>query len=251
MTNENQGDNKPNADNKAPEVKPFPQEQAKEPQDPELAKWMADTKDLPNAYKRVKGAESEVEKYRSQLEEKESQFNQYQQQVAQELKEVITKNPTVAEAFGIKLPEKPKKGKEPQYNPDDVARQVQAQVEVSNFRERNGQYITDDNDWDAIQDIAVGFLGKKDTDGKPYSVQTALRDALLIRHKDLIGNKAVSSYLTSQAKRASASESGSTSSTSSDELEPKYQATAEAMGMTLTPEVKQHILANRKKREAT
>lgn len=228
MTDNQMDDNKSAQGNNKPEVKEpnfpeidkgqvKPENQDTTPQDPELAKWIKQTKDLPNAYKRVKGAESEVERWRREAEAKEKAYNELQQQLSAELKQVYEKDPdTFSKVFGLEQPAS-KEGKQEVPIPDaaQIARQVQAKIEVDNFYTRNQGYISDENEWNDIQDVALSFVGKKEKSGKPYTIQTALRDSLILRHPELIGDKAVMEHLTSQAKRESASEPGDIPSGSS------------------------------------
>jgi len=265
MTKEEKSDNKDTkSDNKEPEKKEpnFPDMEPAEPkkekketesQDPELKKWMEETGSLENAYKRVQGSQQEVEKYKEELERQKA----YQEQIAGELQYIYRKDPeTAAKLFGLQIDQTEqqtdagqKEGEQQQDVSGEIARQVQAQVELNSFKERNSQFITDDDDWQAIQDIALGFVGKNDEKGNPYNIQSALRDALLIRHKELIGDQAISEHLTSEAKRASASESGDIPGGSSDsnELSQDYYDTAAAMGIELTDSMKQHILDSKRK----
>lgn len=233
----NEDDNKSpkegEANNKAEAKEPnFPEidkgqvdkeKQETEPQDPELKKWIEETKDLPNAYKRVQGAESEVEKYREQFEKAQKEKDEFQQQVAQELKAVYEKDPeTASKLFGYDDKGNPivtqeKKTEQPldaSAIAQEAARQAHAKIEVDNFYRNNTQYIKDEADWATIQSIALKFVGEKDSDGNPYNIQTALKDALLIRHKELIGDDAVTAHLSAQAKRSSATEPGDISNSS-------------------------------------
>lgn len=248
MANEEiKDDNKSTADNKATEVKEpnlpdsnkgqvEPEKKEIEPQDPELQTWIEQTKDLPNAYKRVKGAESEVEKYRSQIEQKEKEQAEFQQQIAQELNALREKD---ADAFNklFGQPEAKTQAETPKI-PDatDIANQVQAQLEVNRFYENNSQHIKNVDDWEKIQRRAVKFVGDTDDSGKPYTIQTALRDAMLLQYKNLIGDKAVMAHLTSAAKRASASERGDIPSGSAEgdvELSSQEIDMAQSMGVSL------------------
>lgn len=250
-----QGDNKP-TEAKEPNL-PGQEVKDQEPQDPELQKWIDETKDLPNAYKRVKGSESEVKKYREQLEQKDKEQQAFQAQLAQELRAVYEKDPeTASKLFGMP-PEKksePQKGipAQPQVDAGEIARQVQAQLEVTRFYENNQGRIDNEEDWAEMQSLALGFVGKRDRTGKPYTIQSALRDAMVLRHPNLISDKAVMEHLTSSAKRASASETGSVpSGSASDENLEGYDDLAQEMGINLSPESRKRLAEKKKKRKAT
>lgn len=223
MNEDNNGDNKPTeGDNKPSEVKEpnFPElekekEQPEEkkqetPQDPEMQKWIEETKDLPNAYKRLQGSRSEAEKFRKEAEEAKKAQDEFQAQVASELQALYEKDPeAAAKLFGVQAPQGASQTPTaPTVDPDEITRKVRAEIEVDNFYERNREYIQGEEDWKNIQDIALSFVGKVDASGNKYTINNALRDALILRHQELIGDKAVMNHLSSQAKRESASESG-------------------------------------------
>lgn len=266
MTKEDNADNKaqeetPKTDNKVEAKEPnFPDidkgqdDKGKEevkPQDPEMQKWLDETKTLENAYSRVKGSREEVEKYQQEIEAAKKEKEEFQQQVAQEIQAIYQKDPdTASKLFGVDAQGNPlnqddQKGQtagsegEQQIDPNTIAeqaaRQAQAKLEVDNFYENNSQYVKDEDDWAAIQKLALKFVDEKDADGKPYTIKTALKDALLIRHKELIGDDAVMKHLSNQAKRVSATEHGDAGGSSAGEMEITDEeiAMAKEMGVDI------------------
>lgn len=253
---EEESDNKDpkEVDNKTPENLPTEDTEVKAPEpkkeeDPERAKWMEDTGSLENAYKRIQGGQEEVEKYRKEAEDTKKQWDDYQAQVAQELQAVYKKDPEVAaKLFGIEQPKTEEQTEQPQIDPKQIAQQAateaRAQIEVETFYERNQSHFKDEDDWKNTQDVALSFVGKLDKDGKPFTIQTALRDATLLRHPDLIGDKAISDHLTSEAIRASASESGDSPTGDAAEggkQNDQQDELAKEMGIEMTDERRERI----------
>lgn len=235
MTKEESSDNKDTqveADNKA-EVKEtnFPNDEAQveekqveQPQDPELTKWIEETGSLENAYQRVKGSQSEVEKLREEAEKTAKEKADFEAQIAHELQQVYQKDPdTASKLFGMEIPTKEEKQENPSLDANQIAaqaaKQAQAKIEVDTFHEKNSHLIKDDGDWQAIQDVALSFVGKTDSENKPYTIKSALKDALLLRHKELIGDDAVMKHLSAEANRVSATEQGDVTGGSSAEVE--------------------------------
>lgn len=252
------------ADNTAPEEKapnlpvdkPTEEVKAPEPQDPELAEWSSQDNEM--TYKRYKDSSAEAERLKDVAATTQKEWDNYQQQVAQELQAVYQKDPEVAaKLFGIEVPKEADATEQPTVDPKQIAHEAaieaRAQLEVESFHQRNESQFKDEDDWQDTQALALSFVGKKDGEGNPFTIQTALRDATLLRHPELIGDKAISDHLTSQANRASASDSGDTpAGTSPDdkELGPKYDELAEEMGIELTSEMKENILQRQRDQEA-
>lgn len=259
MTKEQESDNKDKeVDNKTenlpPEESEVKAEESKEEVDPAKAKWMEDTGTLDNAYERSQGSAEEVEKYKKEAEDIRQEQETYQAQITAELKAVADKDPEgAAKLFGYELP-KEETTEQPTVDPKELVKQatveVRAQMEVEAFHQQNQDKFKDDDDWQNTRSLALSFIDKIDGEGKPYTIQTALRDATNIRHPDLIGDKAISEHLTSKANRASASESGDTSADSTDtgkinpDVEKHMEDLAPELGMNLDSEMRERI-ANR------
>ena len=253
-TEEKEVDNKtPNLPPEEPEVKP---EEPKVEEDPEKAKWMEDTGSLDNAYERSQGSREEVDKSKKELEEANKKQLDYEAQVAQELNAYREKDPEAFDKiFGVEATKEEAKEQviDPKQITRDAAIEARAQLEVDNFYERNQDQFKDKEDWKDTQEIALSFVGKKDSEGEPFTIQTALRDATLLRHPELIGDKAISDHLTSQANRASASESGDSPTGDSAEggkQSEQQDELAEQMGMTLNDETRERIAERQREKEA-
>ncbi len=241
----------PNLPTEESEVKP---EEPKEEVDPEMAKWMEETGSLENAYKRVQGGAEEVEKFKKEAEDTKQAKANYEAQVAAELQQVYQNDPEVAaKLFGM---EQPKSDTTEQQNidPKEIATQASneavARIQVDNFYENNKTHFETKEEWQNTQAIALSFVGKTDGKGDPYTIQTALRDATLLRNPSMIGDEAISEHLTSQANRASASESGDASTESTSDtgkldptVEKHLEELAPELGMNLTSEMKERIAA--------
>ncbi len=247
----NTTENLPTEESKV-ETKP---EETKEEVDPEMAKWMEDTGSMENAYKRVQGGAEEVEKFKKEAEDIKKERVDYEAQVAAELQQVYQKDPELAaKLFGMEQP-KSDTTEQQTIDPKEIATQASneavARIQVDNFYENNKSHFKTEQDWENTQAIALSFVGKTDREGNPYTIQTALRDATLLGNSELIGDKAISEHLTSEANRASASESGDTPSGESSEdgkldqdVEKHMEDLAPELGIELTPEMKERI-ANR------
>ena len=232
------------ADNKAPA---FPTMEPKvvtpaEPVDEEMKQWMDTTKTLENAYKRTKGSESEVSKWKQEAEQSKKEKDDYQKQLSDEIAAIYQKDPeTAARLFGVEVPKvdvKQEGQQQPIISTENVYREVQARIEVDRFHEKNKQHMSDESDWQNIQDIALSFVGKKDRNNVPYNINTALNDAMVLRHPNLISDKAIAQHLTASANRASASEYGDVPSGTSTggltgEEEQMAQEIANNMGIPL------------------
>jgi len=232
------------ADNKAPAFPTMEPEVATpaEPVDQEMKQWMDETKTLDNAYKRIKGSKSEVAKWQQEAEQAKKEKDDYQKQLSDEIASIYQKDPeTAARLFGVEVPKvdvKQEGQQQPIISTENVYREVQARIEVDRFHEKNKQHMSDESDWQNIQDIALSFVGKKDRNNVPYNINTALNDAMVLRHPNLISDKAIAQHLTASANRASASEYGDVPSGTSTggltgEEEQMAQEIANNMGIPL------------------
>ncbi len=259
-TKEEETDNKVSENLPEEETEVKSEEKPKEEaQDPEMAKWIEDTGSLENAYKRNQGGQEEVEKFKNQADESGKKLDEYQQQMAQELRAIYDKDPkAAAKLFGMELPKEGEEQTEQQpVDPKQLAKEAaieaRADIEVETFYERNQAHFKSEDDWKDTKDIALSFVGKKDGEGKPYTIQTALRDATLLRKPDLIGDKAISDHLTSEAIRASASESGDTPTGNAAEggkQNDEQDELAEQLGMNLDDEARDRIAQRQREKEA-
>lgn len=212
--------------NTQPQIEPnLPVEPQEEPQkqeeqlDPEYAKWLEETKDLPTAFKRYKDSSSEGKK---RAEEAEKAI-QAQNQLTQELQTIFARNPELAEAIQKEISGEtanvPTKTTEQyaQLSPEDKAllqgiyarENSAAQMEINSFREGYKDYIKTDSDWEHVKSIAAAFDGKVDRNGRPYTLRTALEAAVVATHPEVIGDKAVMERMASIKQRDSAADFGS------------------------------------------
>lgn len=260
----------PTTDNKEKEVVAEPNLPGQDPVvetktedalDPETSKWIKETGSLENAYKRLQGSKSEVERWRKEAEEAKKSQDAFQQQLAEELKAIRERDAeNFDKLFGVQT--QAATGQQPQSQPvqidpnkmqEEISRQVRADMEVTSFRERHQDKIGDEQDWEAIKDIARGFVGKIDRNNKLYTIQTALMDATLLRHPDRIGDKAISEYLTASANRDSGAMPGdipSGSSTDDVELTEDEMATVKNMTRHMNSKQAQKVVEGVKRRKA-
>lgn len=246
MTEEN-GDNKPNqnlGDNKpvAPEP-PLPNleapegQQKPEPQDPEFDGWASKVGDLKNAYKEYKnlenrysGSSAEAKK----LSEERKALETEKESIVTELRTVMQRNPQLAEQFqkeltamsgGQQIPPQP--NPIASLAPEDKAvidqlravQQAQAQREIHSFRQIHKDYVKTDEDWSAVKEIAAALDGKRDSQGLPYTLSTALEAAIRVTHPEVIADKAIQKAMSQSRTRDSASEPGDVPSGSSPNSE--------------------------------
>ncbi len=210
--------NLPGLDDNKPETE---EEEVKEPQDPDYEKWAKDTGTMENAYKRSQGSRDEVDKLNTERDEVKTQNDQ----LVQEIQAAFQKDPKAAEElFGVNAMGQPVGDKkegipetvDPEKLKQEITSNVQAKIEVDRFYSLNKEHVKDETDWENVKQIALSFVGKLDKDNKPYTIQTALKDALLLRHPELLTDNAVMEHMASEQQRDSAAEPGDMPSGTSD-----------------------------------
>ena len=195
------------------------------PIDPEYAKWVEETKDLPNAYKRYQDSSSQVKVHMKEAQKAKD----YQEQITSELQTVFQRNPQLAEAIQKELAgeTQPTTTQEQyaQLSPEDKAllqgvyarENMAAQGEINSFREGYKDYIQSDSEWENVKAIASAFDGKNDRHGRPFTLRTALEAAMVATHPEIAGDKAVMQRMAAMKQRDSATDFGNMPSGSSNE----------------------------------
>lgn len=236
-----------NVDNKTPEATPEPVAEAplpnlpqedvkKEPADPEYEKWVKDTATMENAYKRVKGSASEVEKWRKQAEELEKVKSQHDQ-ITQELQILAQRDPELVERINKTLlgeTESDNKETTVDLPPEDRklldnlrARETHNAIgTINKFRDSFKDYIQNEEQWDVIREHAKSLDGKRDIKGNPYTLETALQAAIRAEMPEVVSDQAALRAYAASVNRDSAAEPGDTSSGRSSEasLSPEEEA---------------------------
>jgi len=230
MNQEINGDNKPTeVDNKTTEVKeanlPNLQEekveQPKAPQDPDYEKWAKETGNLQNAYHRVKGSAAEVEKWRKEAEEAKEYRTKFDQ-ISQELQFLAKSNPKLAKQIQDSLANPTEEVDESdnkviaELPPEDkklldnlrFKEAQEAKQTISSFRKSFQGYIQTEDQWEAIREHAKSLDGKRDINGNPYTLKSALQAAIRAEMPQVISDKAALETYASTANRDSAAEAG-------------------------------------------
>ena len=188
--------------------------------DPDFKKFQDDAGSVEIAYKRWKDSSTEGERLseeQKQLKEELEEAKKYSENLTTELQDVFQKNPKLAEAVQKELAgestdatEKSSLSTEDRKLIDSVRTQqvAEAQIAIQNFQEENKDFIQGKDDWEQVKTIATRLEGATDRQGRPYTLKTALKDALILHNPEIIADKAKMEALAAVERRDSASEAG-------------------------------------------
>jgi hypothetical protein len=261
MNLEQQGDNTPpEGDNKPnPPTLPGQEQHA----DEGFGEFSKNYSDLQSAYKAYKELESRYEgssregkrlsEERQHLQNQIAQLDQYKSAFSR-LEDIAQKDPEIVDRIKKALnPEESDDeelgdtdtGTEARLSKEDrkLLNEVRARQEsdIKNravaFREKHKDAVSSDEEWSRVLNIASSLDGKSDKDGRPYTVETALRDAMIIMKPDVIADRAKMEAFAEIERRDSASESadlppGRSDTGEREELSPEYEDLAEKFGVS-------------------
>lgn len=242
----NQADNNANPTQEQQPILP-PEDNAPAPVDPEYSQWAEKHKDLQTAYKEYKNLENRYSgssKEGERLSNELAQAKQYQEKLVSELQAIAKRNPKLAEQIEqevsalysgepVQTGEQSEQAQLPQEVMDVIhtvkARErAEADSTIATFRDAYKDYVNDEN-WEDIKALASSLdpvvnPRAKDEHGRPYTLKTALRAALILKNPNIIADQAKMEQLAHLERRDSASEpgdypSGSSSGESLSELE--------------------------------